>query len=639
MRIITLRLQNFQSYGPEPTEIHLDDLTYVLGPNGAGKTATLEALSRLFSPVATQRRVQPEDFHIPVQLGDTESLDSQELWLEVDIEFPEASDDEFHPTVPPNFSHMALATPDGVPGVRIRLTATLEADGYVDEKIEYITQVDDAGNPLKRSDMSRQDRAAIEVHYLPARRDPAEHISYATASLLGRMLRAADWTKERTDLEDLSEKITTSMSANAAVAGIGTQIQDSWSELHRGAFFKEPAIAFGRGDIDGVLRLLTLTFEPVPGGTTLNFERLSDGQKSLLYISIVLAWQRISRLVLSGESTAFDPDKLRPPVHTVIALEEPENSLSPQYLGRIVKKLKAACGDNDIQGIVATHASTLLRRVPPESIRFLRLNADRTTTVQTVVLPDSADEAAKYVREAVEAFPELYFSRLVILGEGDSEQIVLPRVLAASDIAEDDASISVVPLGGRHVHHFWRLLECLGIPYVTLLDLDAARYQGGWGRISYAAKQVNKFRPGTFTDDSIAKIEAWNSAKAFPKFVDGKGALHTLEKHGVYFSYPVDLDLMLLEAYPNAYGVNPAQPDAATIKTVLGKSHINEKNLGSERLALFDDYQRMFKRGSKPANHLSALAALDDDALMAGLPGPLARLTAGVQQKLESIPE
>jgi AAA15 family ATPase/GTPase len=46
MRITTLRLSNFQSFGPEPTAIDLDDLTYVLGVNGSGKTAVLEALSR-----------------------------------------------------------------------------------------------------------------------------------------------------------------------------------------------------------------------------------------------------------------------------------------------------------------------------------------------------------------------------------------------------------------------------------------------------------------------------------------------------------------------------------------------------------------------------------------------------------------
>lgn len=639
MQIVALRLCNFQSFGPAPTEIVLDDLTYVLGPNGAGKTAVLEALSRLFSPVAAQRRVRVEDFHVPARPVELETAVLTELWLEVDIEFPEASEEGFHPSVPSNFTHMALETPDGVPRVKVRLTATLELDGYIDEKIEYITQVDEVGNPRKRTDMSRHDRASIEVHYLPARRDPADHISFAAASLLGRMLRAADWSAERRDLVRLTEEITASMGANPAVAGIGVQIEGSWSGLHRGLLFKEPAIAFGRGDIEGVLRQLTLTFAPAAGAQTLDFERLSDGQKSLLYISLVLAWQGISRQVLSGEATAFDPDKLRPPVHMVIALEEPENSLSPQYLGRIVRKLRDACGGRDAQSVVATHAPTLLRRVPPESIRFLRLDADRTTTVRTITLPERDEEAAKYVREAVEAFPELYFSRMVVLGEGDSEQIVLPRVLAAAGIAEDDASISVVPLGGRHVHHFWRLLEGLSIPYVTLLDLDAARYQGGWGRISYAAKQVNKFRPGTFSVKSVAGIAAWNAEKDFPTYVEGTGGLYSLEQKGVYFSYPVDLDLMLLEAYPEAYGVSPIAPNASTIEAVLGKSHANEGKLGEERLGLFNDYHSKFKLGSKPANHLAGLAALEDDTLLAGLPAPLARLAEAIRQRLELIPE
>ena len=145
-----------------------------------------------------------------------------------------------------------------------------------------------------------------------------------------------------------------------------------------------------------------------------------------------------------------------------------------------------------MQALIATHTPTLLRRVPPESICFLRLDAQRETTVRRIILPDDDQEAAKYVREAVQAYPELYFSRLVVLGEGDSEQVVLPRVLAASGVAEDDASVSVVPLGGRHVNHFWRLLNGLEIPFVTLLDLDSGRFQGGWGRVRNALRQVNK---------------------------------------------------------------------------------------------------------------------------------------------------
>lgn len=639
MKVCQLRLKNFQCFGPAATErLELSQLTFVLGPNGAGKTTVLVALARLFSPVASLRRVRAEDFHVPLS-GDGELTDN-ELWLEVDIEFEEAADEEQpHPSIPPFFTHMALDAPGAVPRVRIRLTAKLEVDGYVDEKIEYITQVDANGEPTQRSEMSRHDRAAIEVHYLPARRDPVDHIAYTAASLLGRMLRAADWTDERDELARLSDDISTSMAANDAVTDIGIEIQDAWAGLHTGAVFKDPAVVFGRGNIEGILRQLTITFAVGPGGSSVDFERLSDGQKSLLYISLVLAWHGISRKVLSGEQTAFDPNRLRPPVHVILALEEPENSLAPQYLGRIVRQVREACGENDVQAVVATHAPALLRRVPPEDIRFLRLGSDRTTTIRTIVMPPDTDEAAKYVREAVLAYPELYFSRLVILGEGDSEQVVLPRVLAAAGVAEDDASVCVVPLGGRHVNHFWRLLEVLEIPYITLLDLDCGRYQGGWGRVSYAAKQVNRSKPGTFSDESISKIKSWDADVDFPSYKADAGALHGLETRGIFFSYPLDLDLMLLEAYPDAYGVTTGEPSESTKKAVLGKNRVNVERLGEARLELFDEYQRQFKLGSKPASHLAAMAELDDEELLQGLPAPLVRLVDAIQKRLESIPE
>ncbi len=646
MRVCRLRLMNFQSFGSEPTTIELEELTYVLGPNGAGKTAVLEALSRLFSPLRGQRKIRIEDFHVPFDRSASEVHAEQPvLWLEVNIEFPEAEGSDVHASVPPNFSHMAIATEDGVPRVRVRLTAILAADGEIDEKVEYVLAVDAEDEPTSRADMSRYDRGHIEVHYLPARRDPADHISYTTASLIGRTLRAADWSSERESLNDLMAEMTEVLVGNGAVETIGTQLAQEWSGLHTGKFFSDPSIAFGRGELEGVLRQLTVTFSPTHGSTPLPFERLSDGQKSLLYISMVLAWQALARRVLAGEEAALDPDRLRPPVHTVIALEEPENSLAPQYLGRIIRQLRGACEQGEVQALIATHVPTLLRRVNPESICFLRLNADRETTVHRIVLPENDEAATKYVREAVQAYPELYFSRLVVLGEGDSEQVVLPRILAASGIAEDDASVSVAPLGGRHVNHFWRLLSELEIPYVTLLDLDSGRHQGGWGRVRNALRQVNAVSAKPpFKKEAINALPKWNDEHDFPQLDDpnypaGRNPVAALERRDVFFSTPVNLDLMMLDAYPNAYDVDPSTPEESTIIAVLGKSHVNETRLGDDLLDLFDDYHAKFDLKSKPATHLAALSALTDEELLEGLPHVLGRLIKRVQAKLAELPE
>jgi putative ATP-dependent endonuclease of OLD family len=636
MRIATLRISGFQSFGPEPTEIKLTSLTYILGPNGSGKTAVLRALARLFASDPSLRRLRRDDFHVPLgaDAGDVE----RSLWIEVDFEFPEAGGDANHATIPAFFSHMALEAPGGVLRARARLSGRLDVDGYIAEELVWVVDADGAGQPITTHKVSRFDRDQIQVHYLPAQRDPHDHVSYATASLLGRALRAANWDEERAELDRLSGEISLALSANAAVDGIGAQVKAAWSKLHTGSFFRDPALGFGTSDLEGILRHLTLAFTPSPDGRAVDFERLSDGQRSLLYVSLVLAMQKIGRDVLQGTNTAFDPDKLRPPVFTVVAMEEPENSLAPVYLGRIIASLRDAGAREDAQGLIATHAPALLRRVDPEEVRYLRLDDQRQTRVASIRLPPKASDAHKFVREAVQAFPELYFARLVVLGEGASEQIVLPRVLAASGLEQDNAAIAVVPLGGRHVNHFWRLLHGLRIPYLTLLDLDYGRYQGGWGRLTNAFNQINGLDYDRhFRQESVDGLPKWN-ARAAPETL--QRAVLALEGRNVFFSSAVDLDLMMLAAYPEAFGVTDRDgASAVTIKAVLGKNNVNSDLLDADLLTLFDAYHSIFQVGGKPAAHLEALAVLSDEELLAGLPKVLGRLVDAVRVALDGAPE
>ena len=57
--------------------------------------------------------------------------------------------------------------------------------------------------------------------------------------------------------------------------------------------------------------------------------------------------------------------------------------------------------------------------VEPEEVRYCRCDLKtRLTAVSAVDLPQDDEEAAKFVRAAMLAFPELYFARFVVLGEG-----------------------------------------------------------------------------------------------------------------------------------------------------------------------------------------------------------------------------
>lgn len=634
MKLEAIRLSGFQSFGYEATELSLEDITYIIGPNGSGKTAVLQALCRLFAFDPALRRIQRSDFHVPY---DEENVPlERQLWIEADFLFPELEEDEDNSTVAPHFSHMRLDEPDGVPHVRFRLTATMGIDGDIEEALVYVLEVDEDDAPLNTAQVPRSERNHIHVHYLPARRDPADHIAYGANALLGRLLRAVRWDDERETIKNLTDQISVRLAANPSVNAFSESLKTTWIKLHRGKFFADPKITFVASEIESLLRHLSVSFTPSHDGSFVDFSRLSDGQKSMLYLSLVLSSQAIGRAVLAEEDISFDPDKLRPPVFTLVALEEPENSLSPHYLGRIVSSLSAMVGNLDAQALIATHAPTMLRRVAPELIRYLRLNESRETQVTCIKLPDETDEAHKFVREAVQAFPEIYFSRLVVLGEGDSEEIVLPRLLQAKGAPVDESAITVAPLGGRHVNHFWRLLTALKIPFFTLLDLDVARHGAGWGRIKYVNDQFSKRQRRNKLPKPYG-IPKWDDEKH--KIRDYENYLDMLEERGVFFSYPMDLDFAMLLAYPEAYNVWEEKPDDATIKAVLGKSHYDSSQYRDDELALFNTYHQRFKLGSKPAAHIEALTQLNDADLLKNMPDSLDRLADAVIGKLTELPE
>lgn len=643
MRLQSIRLSNFQCFGPQPTELTFEDLTFLIGPNGSGKTAVMQALCRLFSFDITLRRIQKADFHVPHD--EAEVPPERALWIEVDFVFPELQDGVGeHATIPPHFGHMRLDDAAGIPRVRFRLNASMGMDGDIEDTLLYVLDLEADGSPLTTAPVPRAERNNIQVHYLPARRDPADHITFSANAILGRLLRAVNWNVERETIKNLTGQISSSLAANASVASLSAKLTDTWSGLHKGRYFTEPSITFVASEIEALLRHLSVSFSPGHEEPFVDFSRLSDGQKSMLYLSLVLSSQAIGRSVLSGEDDTFDLDKLKPAVFTLVAVEEPENSLSPHYLGRIVSILADLVGRPDAQALLATHAPSMLRRVAPESIRYLRLTEVRQTQVTKIIMPPAADEAHKFVREAVQAFPELYFSRVVVLGEGDSEEIVLPRMLKANGTPVDESAISIVPLGGRHVNHFWRLLSALEIPFITLLDLDLARHGGGWGRVRYAANQLLIHLPmGAGLDEArIARIPAWNGTEKLLEREHDLKWLAYLEGQGVFFSAPLDIDFAMLKCFPAAYELNEADrvlPAEGKIKAVLGDSCSGTDQYTEDELKLFTTYHKHFKLGSKPAAHINALSKLTDAELLAGMPSSLRRLAEAVITKLSVSPE
>ncbi|MED7928813.1 AAA family ATPase [Nonomuraea sp. LP-02] len=646
MYIESITLQNFQCFGPNKTEIGIDaGFTALIGGNGSGKTAACQALVRLFGVSTGDRTVRVDDFHVPA--GETSPPGNRSLTIEAVLAFPELDENnDLGRVTVPEFFHRMASTADGSFKCRITLKATWEADGTLDGSVtetrEVVLTLDEDYDPVLAHPLPPAERSRIQVIYVPASRDGARQLA---AFLRSRIWRAARWSPDIRDLiAQNAAMIAGRFHGEPSASVVEATLARRWKELHDADTHAIPRLRPLEGDLAQLLRDTELVFEPTHTGKPRSADLLSDGQRSLLHLALTAAALDIEGGLADGShAEVFDLGNVQLPTLTVVIVEEPENSLSPFYLSRIAGQLKELSAGPRVQAIIASHSAGALARIEPEKIRYFRLDAaSGTALVRPITLPEEDTEAGKYVREAVRAHPELYFARFVLLGEGDSEQIVIPRVAEARGIALDPSFVAMVPLGGRHTNHFWKLLNDLGIPHATLLDLDYGRADGGGGRLRDACAQLLAQDVDVFA--GLGGYEKLADVTADISFDQAERIAAHLRSFGVFFSSPLDLDHCMVRAFPDAYLVltdserGPHSSDAR--ESVLGAGHPptaywypGDQEQKAERDEELRWYRYLFLSRSKPGTHLSALTRLTDDELKNG-PEVLNELVGFIQRRL-----
>ncbi|PZT89366.1 MAG: ATP-dependent endonuclease [Gordonia sp. (in: high G+C Gram-positive bacteria)] len=647
MYLERVTLTNFQCFGPEPHTITFDQrLTALLGVNASGKTAACQELLRLFSVVTEQRQVRVEDFHVPED--ESTPADIRTMRIDAVFAFPELADPgaDAAAAVPEFFAQMAAFDAESLK-LRIVLDATWTAEGPVQGTIEDTRRVvftfdDDYGDnwtPLRSSDRNK-----IQMVYVPATKDGARHV---TSFLRGRLWRAGVWSDDfREETITAATTLSEKFKDEAVVATVTEAIAGRWQELNHLRTEHNPIFEPVSRDMSVLVTNAEMLFEPSATGRTRSARELSDGQQSLLHIAMTAATLDLESEVAAGtHDDKFDIIATALPSLTLLAIEEPENNLSPYFLSRVVQQLLDVTSSGRAQAVISSHSASAVARIEPEKIRHFRVDGTtRTTRVNPILLPADTTEAGKYLREAVHAHPELYFAHFVILGEGDSEQVVIPKLAAARDIHIDQSFVAFVPLGGRHTNHFWKLLNQLGIPHATLLDFDWGRGGGGEGRIRDACTRLLENEIDPF-DESVG-VKDFTSANDIENLTDDQitAWLNHLEKWNIYFSGPLDLDMALLQHYRDAYTGHPEdgktgpRPTGDARDAVFGatKDWTDITHWFSEHAA--DDlrwYRYLFLNQSKPGTHLRALSFLAKEDL-ANPPMRISRLIDRIEKAVST---
>lgn len=585
MKLTQLKLENFRSFGPFAETIDFNSITGLIGHNSAGKTAILSAIRVLLGNL----RLKQSDFHCVNE----QSIEPIEMKIEARFDFFDSSESQEEcgeTSIPTFFETLTIQNEGENPYIRIVLdakwTPSNSPEGDIDSSISFITSSDD---DTKCVPMTAFFRSKIDVIYIPAIRNPYEQLNNAAGTILWRLLKQINW--KESDKLDISQKIDSldrAISDQDGISLIEETISAQWKIYHNDNRFADAKIKFGSTDLNKILKKLEVEFSPGPHNRSYKIGDLGDGLQSLFYFSLIDAFLKTEEKGLKEISKNIDENdrtlNVSPPELTILLVEEPENHINPQLLGNALSNLRSISKNENSQVVFTSHNPSVVKRIDPEEIRHVRMESlFESSVVNKLVLPDKESDAYKYVKNAVIAYPELYFSSLIILGEGDSEEIIIPFFLKEKYPNLDSVGISVVPLGGRHVNHFWRLLNQLQIPYITLLDFDLERYGGGWSRIKYALKELIKIDP------AVGEVEMKNSKTTIADIIDNldkrednnyKGWLNFLKESSIYYSYPLDVDFLMLENYKNDYIETLSSNEGPFVE--IGGKRIKMQNISDE---------------------------------------------------------
>ena len=556
MHISKIKIHGFRCFNSEGASIEIDRrLNAFIGLNSSGKTAALEALRKLFGITNAERNISKQDFHVACEEGD--EVRERSLSIEARLDFDESETD----AIPHFFSSMVVDAEGENPYIRVLLESIwtkndLAEEGDIDTKLYFINvpESEDSTDESKHA-FPKHLRGLIQAFYVPAIRRPSEQMRYISGSILYRVLSSMKFSDEFK--ENYLTKITELNSLFQSIdefSTIESTLSDIWSEFHKDERYKDVSLSFGTSEIESILQKLEISFSPTEIDRPYQIDELGEGYRSLFYFTLVCTLLKI-------EEEIDDEERVKP-LLTILAIEEPENHIAPQLLGRVIKVLTSISKQDKAQVFLSSHTPAIIKRLDPESIFHFRINEDYATEINKIYLPKGDEDAYKYVKEAVKNYPEIYFARLVVIGEGDSEHLIFNRLMEVYDKDFDDNIISFAPLGHRFVNHIWKLLSSIHVPYITLLDLDVGREGGGWGRVKYALQQLINIGKSkkkllevdggeVLSDEAFEKMHTWGHTDN--KLDSLMGRVTFLKKYNIFYSSPLDLDFLMLEHYPEIY--------------------------------------------------------------------------------------
>lgn len=458
MSILIEKVRIFGFRGLHNVEVSLEQTTVLTGMNNAGKTSFLKALQ---IALGNSQFISPDDFY----MSDTFISDKIIIDLKiipVDLSGKQVA--SFGPEWEILFGDDRLITDtDGNSFVPLRtvvvldpIKSTYKTNQYIQhEWVDYETQ---EGARFWHETENGSEKSfhfdEIPFYYMDAQRDIIDDMKVRN-SYLGKMLSNIKYSPADIRLIEDQIKLLNDQAVNSS--DILKNIETTLKEL-------DSAMDNASNGID--ITPFPKKVRDLNRGVSIQYSDFSmeyHGMGTRSWSSLLTLKSFISLFAKNSEENQkqFFP---------IVAIEEPEAHLHPNAQKKLYAQIAGIAG----QKIISTHSPYIAASAELGQIRSFYKKEGIVKCGAIITSGLNSEEIRKIERQVVNSRGELFFSKAIVLFEGETEEQALP-ILASHYFNKSLSEIGVdfIGVGGYGNYlSFIRFAESLNIPWLIFSDAD-----------------------------------------------------------------------------------------------------------------------------------------------------------------------
>lgn len=455
--IKTVRIAGFR--GLENIEVTLEQTTILTGMNNTGKTSFLKALQLA---LGNRQFVSQDDFFIQGR-SVSEKIIIDLLIVPVDGDgkrFEDFSEDwEILFTTDRIRNDI-----DGKAFVPLRTIITFDAIKNSYKTQQFILQ---EWPEFKQGDIDwfgveNGKRTSfyfdeVPFFYMDTQRDILEDIKLRS-SYLGKMLSKIEYSKE--DIKEIEEQIELLNEKAVNGSDILSNIKTTLKELDTAMDTRSEGIE---------ITPFTKKIRDLNKGLTIYYTDSHDSFSMEYHGMGTRSWSSLLTLKAFIALLSKNAEKEKSVFFPVLAIEEPEAHLHPNAQKKLFGQIDAIAG----QKIIATHSPYIAATANLGQIR--NFYKEETVTCGRIEIDNlEPEDIRKINRQVINTRGEIFFSKLIVFFEGETEEQALP-IYAQKHFNKTFVEMGLDFIGvGGHGNYlpFIRFAEALNIPWLIFSDAE-----------------------------------------------------------------------------------------------------------------------------------------------------------------------